>query len=244
MPQTSRSAWVLGIRTYYGISGARASIHVERLHWVIDAGVHWCGFVIYIDDHKLWIYAADGQFHDVQQVDVITVPPGERFSAMIKLNQESDFAIRASASNTPQLIFGYGVISYNPTETSSHHIPVMRTPAPEYGGDTRQGFTELYSMTLKAYLSTLVPPQTADKTTFLELYSLEWSMNTNLFAPFLKLADVLMFNPSNAQQLDQTLVPNYLLGTTVDVIIQLKPSNPKMIQCCQCLFHGPTQIPD
>lgn len=142
-------------------------------------------FAVSIDNHKFWVYAADGQFHDVQQVDVINIPPGERFTAMIKLDQEGDFAIRASASITPQFISGYGVLSYNPTATTSQSIPEPQNQALGYGGDTKQGFTELDPMTLKAYPSTLTPPQTADTTIFLELFrlnSLEWSMNTNPFA--------------------------------------------------------------
>ncbi|KAG8891555.1 hypothetical protein FRC01_014637, partial [Tulasnella sp. 417] len=149
---------------------------------------------------------------------------------MIKLDQEGDFAIRASASVTPQLISGYGVLSYNPTKASSQNIPEPRNQALSYGGETIQGFTELDPMTLKAYPSTLVPPQTANKTIFLELYrlnSLEWSMNTHPFAPFLELVEPLMFNPSNAKHLNQSLVPSYPLGTTVDVVLQLNPGNPK-----------------
>ncbi|KAG8987228.1 hypothetical protein FRB90_003524 [Tulasnella sp. 427] len=85
-------------------------------------------------------------------------------------------------------------------------------------------------MTLKAFPSTLVPPKTANKTIFLELYrlnSMEWSMNTNPFAPFLELTEPLMFSPSNAQQLNQSLVPSYPVGSVVDAVIQLNPGNPK-----------------
>lgn len=141
--------------------------------------------VVSIDNHTFWVYAADGQFHDVQQVNVINIPPGERFHVMIKLDQAGDFAIRASASITPQFISGYGVLSYSPSTTTSQNIPAPRNQALGYGGDTKSGFTELDPLTLKAYPSTLVPPQTADKTIFLELYrlnSMEWSMNMNPFA--------------------------------------------------------------
>ncbi|KAG9001191.1 hypothetical protein FRB90_011661 [Tulasnella sp. 427] len=194
-----------------------------------NQGVLW-DFRVSIDNHTFWVYAADGQFHDVQEVDVINVPPGERITAMIKLDGDGDYAIRASASITPQFISGYGVLSYSPSSTSSQNIPEPRNQKLGYGGDTRSGFKELDPMTLKAFPSTLVPPQTANKTIFLELYrlnSMEWSMNSNPFAPFLELVEPLMFSPSNAQQLNQSLVPSYPVGTVVDAVIQLNPGNPK-----------------
>ncbi|KAG8895924.1 hypothetical protein FRC01_012124, partial [Tulasnella sp. 417] len=143
---------------------------------------------------------------------------------MIKLDQQGDFAIRASSSSTPQFISGYGVLSYNLTQTSSQNIPKPRNQTLGYGGDIIQGFTELDPMTLEAYPSTLVPPQAANKTRFLELKRLnssELSMNANPFSPFLELGEPLLFNPSNADGLNQNLVPSYPVGTIVDMVIQL-----------------------
>jgi FtsP/CotA-like multicopper oxidase with cupredoxin domain len=37
-----------------------------------------------IDNHKMWIYAVDGQMIVPQQVDAVNVPIGDRFQAFVK----------------------------------------------------------------------------------------------------------------------------------------------------------------
>ena len=37
-----------------------------------------------IDNHKMWIYAADGQMVVPQQVDAVNIPLGNRFQAFVK----------------------------------------------------------------------------------------------------------------------------------------------------------------
>jgi len=79
-----------------------------------------------IDNHKMWIYAADGQLVVPQEVDAVNVPLGERFQAFVKsvflghhilsllimtfarLDQTpGDYTIRSSANVFPQKISGY-----------------------------------------------------------------------------------------------------------------------------------------
>lgn len=204
--------------------------------------------LVSIDKHPFWVYAADGQFHDPQLVNVrsplpllalaltfpflqvIDLPPGERFQAMIKLDQAvGDYAIRASLAITPQFMTGYGVLSYSPTSTSSQNIPAAQDQALSYGGTTLSGFTELNPLTLKPFPNTIHPPQTATQTIKLELYrltSLTWSMNMDPFAPYLELAEPLLYQPQSMQDMDQNLVPYYPVGSVVDAVIVLNPGNP------------------
>ena len=79
-----------------------------------------------IDNHKLWIYAADGQLVVPQEVDAVSVSLGERFQVFVKsvflghhleilliitfvrLDQTpGDYIVRISANVFPQKISGY-----------------------------------------------------------------------------------------------------------------------------------------
>lgn len=79
-----------------------------------------------IDNHTMWIYAADGQLVVPQEVDAVNVPIGERFQAFVKsvflghhierplimtfvrLDQTpGEYVIRISANVFPQKISGY-----------------------------------------------------------------------------------------------------------------------------------------
>jgi hypothetical protein len=79
-----------------------------------------------INNHKMWIYAADGQLTIPQEVDAVNVALGERFQAFVKsvffghhilnllimmsarLDQTpGDYIIRVSANVFPQKISGY-----------------------------------------------------------------------------------------------------------------------------------------
>ncbi|KAG8908305.1 hypothetical protein FRB99_007839, partial [Tulasnella sp. 403] len=182
-------------------------------HWasiaIINMAALW-DFRVSIDDHPLWVYAADGQYHDAQQVNVVNIPPGERFQVMIKLDKPAgDYAIRVSASITPQFISGYAVLSYGPTNTTGTVIPPAVNQALGYGGDTLSGYTELDPITLKAFPSSLLPPQNANVTLIFDLYrltSLTWALNSDPFAPFLELGDPILYDPSVASALDSDLI--------------------------------------
>lgn len=164
----------------------------------------------------MWVYAADGQFHTPQLVDVsfppfctriillnivkvVNVPPGERFSAMIQLNKPAgDYTIRVSATITPQFISGYGVLSYNPTASSSTTLPAAKNQAMDYGGNPLPGFKELDPLTLTPFPA-LPPPTTATQTFIFEMFrltSLTWAMNQDPFGAFLELAEPLLFEPN------------------------------------------------
>ncbi|KAG8905873.1 hypothetical protein FRB99_008084 [Tulasnella sp. 403] len=187
-------------------------------------------FKVSIDDHPMWVYAADGQYHDVQKVDVLGIPIAERFQVMIKLDKPwSDYAIRVAITSVPQFMSGYATLSYKRTGGTGSHIPDPVKPALGYGGDTLPGFTELNSTTLQAFPPSLHPPQKADVTLIMDIIranATTWVLNTDPFAAFLELEEPLLFDPNSTASLDPKLVLDYPVGSVVDVVFKAHPGNP------------------
>lgn len=112
---------------------------------------------------------------------------------MIQLNQTAgDYAIRVSSSSTPQLISGYGVLSYAVSGTTGTVVPPPKKQALGYGGDTLPGYTELVPTTLQPFPTGTTPPKNSNVTLVLELEKLSnltWAMNQFAFScEFLGLA--------------------------------------------------------
>jgi len=177
------------------------------------------------------VYSADGQYHKPQAVDVITIPLGQRFQAMIKLDQPiADYTIRV-AIDEPQVMSGFAVLSY--TKSSSvtvNSLPPDVNPAMGYGGlILDNATTTLDAMTLKPFPESLAPPKEPTHTFMLDLNrtnSLTWTLNRNPYAPFLELTTPLLFAPQDASQLDPSIVFSYPLGSVVDIVFQATPGAP------------------
>ena len=96
-----------------------------------------------IDNHTMWIYAADGQLVVPQEVDAVNVPIGERFQAFVKSvflghhlesplimtfvrldKTPGEYIIRISANVFPQKISGYAGQShrFRTRRSSSAHL--------------------------------------------------------------------------------------------------------------------------
>lgn len=197
---------------------------------LVNIGTLW-DLKVSIDSHKMWVYAADGQYHEPQFVDVVNIPPGERYQALVALDQPAgDYQFRVAANVLPQKIAGFAVLSYAPNDSSSKVVP-HATPklGLGYGGETLPGFKELNETTLAAYPSTLKPPQEADVTLTMivqRLTSVTWSMNKDPFLPFMELEEPLIFDPDSAKNIDPNIVPSYPLGSVVDAVIITLPGNP------------------
>ncbi|KAG8906370.1 hypothetical protein FRB99_007054 [Tulasnella sp. 403] len=187
-------------------------------------------FKVSIDDHPLWVYAADGQYHDVQKIDVVDVSIGDRYQVMIKLDKPSrDYAIRVASASTPQFVTGYATLSYKKTEHSETCIPEPVNQALGYGGNTLPGFTELNTTTLQPFPPSLHPPQTANVTLTMDLLRFDavtWVLNSDPFSPFLELEEPLLFDPHSTASLDPKLVQTYPVGSVVDVVFIAHPGNP------------------
>lgn len=84
--------------------------------------------LISIDEHDMWIVAADGDFVKPSKVQAININMGDRISVLVKLDQTpGDYAIRASSIVPEQLIQGISVLRYPGVKESRDH-GVMKVP--------------------------------------------------------------------------------------------------------------------
>jgi len=90
-----------------------------------------------IDNHKMYVFAADGNFHFPQGVDVVSISIGERFEVLVGLDRpRADYTIRVAADVGIQFLSEYAVLSYKrdgcPSTCTSP--PAAVDPAIDYGG--------------------------------------------------------------------------------------------------------------
>jgi FtsP/CotA-like multicopper oxidase with cupredoxin domain len=140
-----------------------------------------------IDNHKMWVFAADGNFHFPQQVDVVSVPVGERFEVLVPLNSPpADYTIRVASDVPVQFLSGFAVLSYErngrPTQFTS--APAAVNPAMDFGGILTSGKTLLNALSLKPWPPS-PPPQVSN--TFLKfslgaVNSTAWALNVDPYS--------------------------------------------------------------
>ncbi|KDQ08359.1 hypothetical protein BOTBODRAFT_191846 [Botryobasidium botryosum FD-172 SS1] len=185
-----------------------------------------------VDGHKLYVYAADGQYHHPQIVDVVTIPIGERYQVMIKLDQPAaDYTIRIAADGLPQYISGYAVLSYTKScDDVVTSLPPDVNPAMAYGGLILNNATTLNPLSLQPYPASLAPPQEATHTFFLDINrtsSLTWALDKTSYLPFHELQSPVLFAPQDAAaELDPTLLFSYPLGSVIDLVLQSAVGDP------------------
>ncbi|KAL6705694.1 hypothetical protein ACN47E_006483 [Coniothyrium glycines] len=80
-----------------------------------------------IDNHPLHVYAVDGAYIYPQTVDQILVNNGERYSVLIKLDQEvGNYKIRIANDLLGQVLGGFATLSYNDAaEDAARPRPAM-----------------------------------------------------------------------------------------------------------------------
>ena len=119
-----------------------------------------------IDNHKMYLFAADGNYHFPQEVDVVSIPIGERFEVLVRLDRPpADYTIRVSSDVPIQILSGYAVLSYErdgrPAELTSP--PAAVDPAMDYGGFIANNKVLLDPLSLKPWPPS-PPPQASDIT--------------------------------------------------------------------------------
>ncbi|TRM69923.1 Cupredoxin [Schizophyllum amplum] len=83
---------------------------------IVNTGGLW-ELAFSIDEHPLYVYAIDGQYvNTTKAFNILSVPSGVRYQAMIKLDKDagSAYTIRAAANVVPQVLTGYGILQYTP----------------------------------------------------------------------------------------------------------------------------------
>ncbi|KAL8280520.1 hypothetical protein RQP46_007168 [Phenoliferia psychrophenolica] len=100
---TSTSLEVINV----DVADGWASLHI------VNSGANW-ETVVSIDEHTMWVYAADGSYIEPVEVHSISVPMGERYSVFVKLDKlvGESFNIRTAANVMPQVVSGYAILHY------------------------------------------------------------------------------------------------------------------------------------
>ncbi|KAG9075616.1 hypothetical protein FS749_012703, partial [Ceratobasidium sp. UAMH 11750] len=131
---------------------------------LLNSGGVW-DLRVSIDQHKLYFYAADGGYVNVQVATSVLIPIGERYQFFVKLDQPiADYTIRVAAVVLPQLISGHAILSYTTFGTSTNglinafNLPTPKTPYINYAGSIINGGTDLVTGQLAPYPNT-PPPQ-------------------------------------------------------------------------------------
>ena len=195
--------------------------------------------VFSIDSHPMWIYAVDGINIEPQLADTVFLYNGERFSAMIKLDQTpGDYTIRVANSGADQILSGYAKLSYknstslkspNGYNTTSTNSTANATAYIDYaGGNTTASVIPLDETRLVPYPASK-PAPTADATHILKLGRLganyNWSLSgSSLYDTEANYQTPLLFHPNSTvhpNAYDPSRIIRTINGTWVDVILQV-----------------------
>ncbi|GME45389.1 putative multicopper oxidase [Neofusicoccum parvum] len=102
----------------------------ERYAWLnfIHPGAHH-ELRISVDEHDMWIVAADGDFVKPKKVQAININMGERISVLVPLTQRpANYAIRMASLAEEQLIWGLGILRYPSAADERSSAGVMSIP--------------------------------------------------------------------------------------------------------------------
>lgn len=188
--------------------------------------------VVSIDNHPMYVYAVDGSYIVPQLVEAITIPNGERYVAMIKLDQPAgNYTIRASTTGVNQLLSGYANLSYSgPTP----HVKAQSKPSTPYinyaAAPTSPNVT-VFNDTTMAPFSPSPIAQTANATYFLEIAHFGASYNWTLsgkeaYNVTLDTMQPLLFNPHSAEAMNDNLTIVTKNDQWVDLVITVAAGPP------------------
>ena len=137
-----------------------------------------CALEVSIDDHPMWIYEVDGRHINPVLTDAVTVFNGNRYSAMIKLDQPiGEYTIRVANTGANQLISSTAILKYKGASGGS----VAMNPYINYAGVNTSASVRLFSDTSIIPFPPEPPSQTADSTFILSINhagaAWKWTLN-------------------------------------------------------------------
>ena len=76
--------------------------------WLALDVIHAASFLAFsfsIDQHPMWVYAADGQYIEPMKVDALQLFNGDRYSILVELDKPADYyGIRIASIAAAQLV--------------------------------------------------------------------------------------------------------------------------------------------
>lgn len=207
-------------------STGNETIHVKAndkwasINWISGASMK--SLTVAIDEHPMWIYAVDGHYIHPQLAQTVTIWNGERYSAMIKLNNEpGNYTIRVADTGLDQTVSAFAVLSY---AHGTRKTPT--TPYIDYAGTN-------VSDSVIALNTAILPPfnappvaQHADQLFYFQLgrlgYAWQYTANATTTYPMDRSAyHPLLWNENSAEAKDTGFVLRTKNGTWVDLIFQV-----------------------
>ncbi|KAK9342670.1 multicopper oxidase-domain-containing protein [Lipomyces starkeyi] len=181
-----------------------------------------------LDAHSMFVYAADGLFVSLQEVKVLHISIGQRYSVMIKLNQPpGDYLLRYASNpfgDMQQVIEGQAIISYNANSTGGFDSGViLDDPAAVWiltNGSAKLGSSELNDQLLAPFESNMPPSAPADVTRFFTISQTDivtWVVDGYPYSE--PKMPIIYGNVSDAWTANTTL--HMPFNSTVDIVMQI-----------------------
>jgi len=196
---------------------------------LLNSGALW-DLRVSIDSHKMYFFAADGHYTNIQVATSVLIPIGERYQFFVKLDQAvGDYVIRTAAVVLPQIITGYSILSYNTAKADPTKLPADKSPWIDYAGNIINNGTDLVQAKLAPYPASAPPQGSADVTLAMNVTRTSefgWVLNGNAWQELPDNYTPLLFQPSEIAQLDPKVYMSYPNGSLVDVIFTVTAGNP------------------
>ncbi|CAE6503315.1 unnamed protein product [Rhizoctonia solani] len=202
---------------------------------LLNSGALW-DLRVSIDSHKMYFFAADGQYTKVQVATSILIPIGERYQFFVKLDQTpGDYRIRTAAVVLPQLITGYSILHYADKTGAGlvemKTLPASKKPWIDYAGNIINGGTDLVQANLSPFPANPPPKGKADVTLKLDVTRTSefgWVLNGKTWTSPPDNFTPLLFQPNQISSLDPDVYFSYPNGSVVDLLFTVTAGNPAM----------------
>ncbi|CAE6358361.1 unnamed protein product [Rhizoctonia solani] len=199
---------------------------------LLNSGSVW-DLRISIDQHKLYFYAADGGYVNIQTATSALIPIGERYQFFLKLDQPvSDYTIRVAAVVLPQIISGHAILSYTVNGATSvgavktSVLPTPKTPYIDYAGTIIKGGKDLITLALSPFPA--MPPPQGNPSLTLNMNITRAVELGNKWSPPPSNAVPLLFQTGQIASLDKKVYFSYRNGSIVDLIFTVTAGNPAL----------------
>lgn len=207
----------------------------------VDSENQWASFnfisaaglkalAVSIDEHPMYVYEVDGRYIEPQLVQSIPIYNGERYSVMVRLDQDpANYTMRV-AGNGNQVISGFATVAYKEGESSQH----QSVPYITYGGlNATASVVSLDTTNLPPYPE-IQPATYADDFHLLQLgrinSSWQWTLDGTAFLPAnLAAMEPALLNPKSPD-LKPALKIETKNNTWVDIVFQLVIPEPTRLQ--------------
>ncbi|KAJ5799246.1 multicopper oxidase [Penicillium psychrosexuale] len=182
--------------------------------------------MVSIDDHDMWIYAADGQFVQPQRVDGMLMYSAQRYSALVRLKDKPSYdgyTMRFSNVGGNQILFATALLSYAPSHKIVTVAPDSHALFNQAGNATNSSVVTLDARTIAPYPA-IKPAQDVNATHIYKAgrdgAAWNWTLSGNLSYP-ISMADghPLLFSPNSAAARNPNLTISTMNDTWVDIII-------------------------